>query len=79
MSEGECGAGDAEPGGNLGGAAMEAKDGPAGEFADHFEFEPGHTKAYASAECLGAGYLGCKSGGKALSRFALAQAVSLLR
>ena len=63
--------------GNLGGAAMKAEGGPAGELADNLEFEPGDAEADAGAEGLGASFFGCEACGKTLGGIALAETICL--
>jgi hypothetical protein len=79
VGERNRGAGYAKVGSDLRGAAVEAEGRPAGEFADHFNLEPGDTEADAGAEGFGASFFGREAGGEAFRRFAFAEAVGLLR
>jgi len=68
----------AEPGGNLGCAAMKANAGPTAGFADHLDFQPIHAAADSGAESLSTGFFGGKSSREAFRRVALAQGIGLL-
>lgn len=61
----------------LGGAAMKAQVGATAGFPHHFNLQPVHAPADAGSQCLGGGFFGGKSSGKAFGRVAFAQAVSL--
>ena len=65
--------------GNLRGAAVEASAGPSARLPDHFDLQPVYAVADAGAQRLGRRFLGSETGGKALGRVALAQAIGLLR
>lgn len=64
MSKAEGEAGDAECGGDLGGAAVEAEFGSAAGGAVDLEFAPADATADAGAERLGPCFLGGKTGGE---------------
>lgn len=64
---------------NFGCAAIETQARPAAWLPYDFNLKPVDAEADACAERFGGSFLGCKTRGKALSRVALAQAISFLR
>src|SRR5512146_1286557 len=77
MSEGQCGAGAAEPVCNLPGAPVELERGPAAQLANDLNLKPVDPVADAGPQRLGPGLFGGKSGRKALRRVLFLQAIGL--